>query len=218
MAGNPDRAAREMVEMQLKPQGIRDKAVLEAMARVPRHRFLPDRSVEDAYSDHALPTAEGQTISQPLMVARMTELLEVRPGVKVLEIGTGSGYQTAVLAALGAQVVTLERFESLAQRARQMFEELDVQPRPQVVVGDGTLGWPGEAPYDRSLVTAGAPAMPSAYRDQLADPGRIVIPLGNRQQQMRTLVTLRSGAWDQVEDLACQFVPLVGEEGWVYGD
>lgn len=211
-----------MVEHDLRRRGVRDPRVLEAMRRVPRHRFVPGMPVERAYADRALPTAEGQTISQPYIVARMTELLHVDPGVRVLEIGTGSGYQAAVLATLGARVVSVERSPALAERARQVLADVlgeieaveDGDAAVRVVVGDGTLGWPEGAPYDRIMVTAAAPSVPEAYREQLADPGLIVIPLGDREQQYLTVIQRREGQFVQTRDTGCRFVPLVGEAGW----
>ncbi|MEE9211041.1 MAG: methyltransferase domain-containing protein, partial [Phycisphaeraceae bacterium] len=142
-------AAERMVRHQLRARGVRDPAVLEAMTQVPRHRFVSEADAADAYADKALPTADGQTISQPYMVAVMTEQLRIEPGVKVLEVGTGSGYQAAILAHMGAQVVSIERSETLARQARDVLGQLGWSDRVRVVVGDGTLGYPQEAPYDR---------------------------------------------------------------------
>ena len=215
-------AAQAMVRVQVEARGVRDPRVLEAMRSVPRHLFTPGLSMEEAYSDHARPTAEGQTISQPYIVARMTELLEVEPGMKVLEIGTGSGYQTAVLAKLGAVVVSVERYDSLAVRAREALQrvgdELDLPTPPRVVTGDGTLGFEAEAPFDRILFTAAGPEVPDSYREQLADPGRIVGPVGDRYQQVLISLDLRDGRWERREDIGCRFVPLVGEQGWKHGE
>ncbi len=206
--------ALNMVDQQLRRRGIDDRAVLAAMGGVPRHRFVPHVTPKKAYSDHALATAEGQTISQPYMVAIMTQLLRIQPGMRVLEIGTGSGYQTAVLACLGARVITIERSQHLAQSARQLLDELGWAPQIQWVQADGTLGWPEEAPYDRILVTAAAPHLPQAYPDQLGDPGRIVIPIGDQQQQ-HLMTFLREGdQWSKQKGLACKFVPLIGLDGW----
>ncbi len=203
-----------MVESQLRSRGIHHEHVLAAMARTPRHRFIPEMSVEDAYSDNALPTEAGQTISQPYMVARMTQALDVRRGCRVLEIGTGSGYQTAVLLELGARVTSIERFPSLAERARAVLRELYPDGEFAIHVGDGTLGWPEGAPYDRVLVAAGAPRLPRAYREQLADGGRIVIPVGDRNEQSLRIMTREGDHLRDEGDIACRFVPLVGEDGW----
>lgn len=208
------RAARKMVDRQLRRRGVSDDAVLDAMLWVPRHAFVPADHVRSAYADKALPTAEGQTISQPYMVALMTESLSVRAGLRILEIGTGSGYQTAVLAQIGAMVVSVERSAALAEAARQRLEALGYADRVSVVVGDGTRGWPPAAPYDRILVTAGAPRLPAAYREQLVDGGRIVIPLGDRTVQRLTNLDRDGDQWTRTESTACKFVPLIGEDGW----
>ncbi len=203
-----------MIEHQLRSRGIRDERVLAAMAAVPRHRFVPALAPLDAYADRALPTASGQTISQPYIVARMTELLRVEPGDKILEIGTGSGYQTAILAWLGAQVVTIERFAGLTDFAGGMLRDLCLDERVTFEVGDGTLGWSPAAPYDSILVTAGAPHVPKAYREQLAAGGRIVIPVGDRENQQLLVVWRDGQEWRQQSALGCRFVPLIGADGW----
>lgn len=215
----PERAAQNMVRTQLRDRGIRDERVLAAMQGVPRHLFVPEVDVEAAYADHALPTAEGQTISQPYIVAYMTELLRVDPSARVLEIGTGSGYQTAVLATLGAQVISIERHEALAERARAVLRELlPPDAAVQVVTGDGTVGYPLASPYDRIIVTAAAPRVPSAYRHQLADGGRLVLPVGDRERQVLMVVDRKGDRFVELEDLPCRFVPLVGEDAWGFGD
>jgi protein-L-isoaspartate(D-aspartate) O-methyltransferase len=205
---------RQMVKAQLEARGIRCPAVLDAMGSIPRHVFVPHATIEDAYADHALPTIEGQTISQPYMVARMTELLDVRPGMKVLEIGTGSGYQTAILAHMGTEVVSLETHTELLEQAKQTLAEVCPLAPIELVLADGTLGCPDEAPFDRILVTAGAPNVPRALEQQLADPGRIVIPLGDRHTQILTAIDRRGSAFVAFDDLPCRFVPLVGRDGW----
>lgn len=211
-------AADRMVRFQLAARGILSPAVLDAMRAVPRHLFVPDVTIERAYSDHALPTTAGQTISQPYVVARMTELLSVQPGMRVLEVGTGSGYQTAILAHMGVSVVTIERTPELMDRARRVLAEVcssipggrDIR----MLLADGTQGYPDGAPYDRILVTAAAPHVPDAYHQQLADPGRIVIPLGDLHGQTLTVIDRRGDQFTHTDDIACRFVPLVGEDGW----
>ena len=213
-AQRADELAQRMVREQIAGRGIRDPRVLAAMRRVPRHRFVPHQPVETAYADRALPTAAGQTISQPYMVARMTELLAVEPGQKVLEIGTGSGYQAALLLQLGARLTTIERCEELARPAEALLRELYPDAALRVVVGDGSLGFAADAPYDRMLFTCGAPDLPDACREQLADPGRIVIPTGERGEQILMVYDLAEGTWKTMHDIGCRFVPLVGEQGW----
>ncbi|MBI1368661.1 MAG: protein-L-isoaspartate(D-aspartate) O-methyltransferase [Planctomycetes bacterium] len=202
-----------MIDTQLRARGIVNARVLDAMRTVPRHVFLDPSLHRRAYDDAALPTTDDQTISQPYMVAVMTQTLGVDPTHRVLEIGTGSGYQTMILARLAAEVFTIERYASLAHGARDRLDSFGVT-NVHIHLGDGTLGWPDLAPFDRILVTAGAPKPPPALIDQLADPGRMVIPLGDRTYQ--TLVTLekRRGKVHQTDGLGCHFVPLVGEQGW----
>jgi protein-L-isoaspartate(D-aspartate) O-methyltransferase len=207
-----------MVAQQLERRGIRDQRVLEVMATTPREAFVPGVPVSVAYDDRALPIDAGQTISQPYMVARMTELLEVEPGDRILEIGTGSGYQAAVLARLGAKVTTIERHPDLAEAARERLAALGIAG-VNVLVGDGSRGDPEGAPWDGIVVTAGAPSIPAELREQLAVGGRLVIPVGPRSQQ-ELIVVERRGPTDWVEwsDGAVVFVPLVGEAGWSEGD
>jgi protein-L-isoaspartate(D-aspartate) O-methyltransferase len=206
-------ARERMVLNQLKGRGIRDEHVLQAMRTVPRHRFVPEELRSRAYGDHPLPIGEGQTISQPYMVAFMTEQLQVEPQHVVLEIGTGSGYQAAVLAELVTRVISIERIPELADRARQALDELGYR---NVVIrwSDGTIGWPEMAPFERIIVTAGAPAAPPTLVDQLADGGRMVVPLGNTFLQTLTVVTKTGGQTSIEERGGCTFVPLIGEEGW----
>jgi protein-L-isoaspartate(D-aspartate) O-methyltransferase len=203
-----------MVQQQLIGRGIRDPKVLEAMRRVPRHRFVDEAYQERAYQDHPIPIGEeGQTISQPYMVALMTELLDVHEEHVVLEIGTGSGYQAAVLAELAQQVYTIERLPKLAAAAQQVFAQLQYD-NIQVQMGDGTLGWREHAPYDRIIVTAGAPAVPETLTAQLADDGKLVIPVGNRVSQVLQVYTKRAGQMTAETSCHCVFVKLIGEEGW----
>ena len=168
-----------MVEEQLKPRGIKDPRVLKAMETVPRHLFVYEDLIEKAYDDCALPIGEGQTISQPYMVAIMTELLELKGDEKVLEIGTGSGYQGAILSLLAEEVFTIERVETIALKAQERFRKLSYT-NIHVIVGDGTLGLPEQAPFDGIIVTAAAPEIPETYVKQLKISGRVVIPVGRR--------------------------------------
>lgn len=205
-----------MVRQQLEGRGIRDQRVLDAMRRVPRHLFVPENLLDRAYDDCPLPIGEGQTISQPYMVAWMTELLQVEPGQKVLEIGTGSGYQAAILCELGAEVFTIEKNPLLAREAERRLAELGYFPH--IRIGDGTLGWPEEAPFQRIIVTAGAPSIPGPLLEQLDEGGRLVIPVGPSGMQMLTLVERKEGKLVTVEEGTCVFVPLVGKYGWKEGE
>ena len=207
-----------MVEGQLRGRGIRDERVLAAMAALPRDLFVPPNLRSRAYGDNALPIASGQSISQPYMVARMTELLEPPPGARVLEVGTGSGYQAAVLAVLGCSVFSVERHAGLADAARARLEDLGLAGTVAVVVGDGSLGWPAEAPFDGIVVTAAAPAVPDRLTAQLASGGRLVIPVGPRRRQELILVVRRGDAFETRECGACVFVPLVGQGGFSEAD
>jgi protein-L-isoaspartate(D-aspartate) O-methyltransferase len=204
---------RRMVETQIVRRGVRDERVLDAMREVPRHRFVPQHAGYTAYDDRPLSIGEGQTISQPYMVAVMTEVLGPRPSDRVLEIGTGSGYQTAVLARLSAEVISIERHGALADRARATLNALGVS-NVEVLVGDGTEGVPDRAPFDRIIVTAGAPAVPESLREQLAEGGRLVIPVGPSGFQRLTIVERRDGEFPTREGEGCVFVPLIGRHGW----
>jgi protein-L-isoaspartate(D-aspartate) O-methyltransferase len=205
-----------MIERQLCRRGIQDARVLEAMFEVPRHEFVPALYREAAYDDHAIVIGEGQTISQPYIVAAMTEAARIEPGDKVLEIGTGSGYQVAILAHLGAVVITLERNPRLAATARERLARLGYTGI-QVIAGDGSGGYPAAAPYAAILVTAGAPKVPQVLFDQLAEGGRLVIPVGTLYQQTLELIS-KQGDQASVRDLdPCQFVPLIGKQGWPEG-
>lgn len=210
-----DKMREKMMEGHLKGRGIRDPKVLTAMATVPREKFLPETMAEFAYEDSPLPIGEGQTISQPYIVAAMTELLEIEEGDKVLEIGTGSGYGAAILSRIADEVYTVERHAALAESARGVFQSLGYD-NIHVRVGDGTLGWPEEAPFDAIVVTAGAPPeLPRTLRDQLSVGGRLVIPTGSSRSQ--ELARIRRWDEDQFEREnhgGVRFVPLVGEEGW----
>ena len=207
-------AARErMVRDQLARRGVEDVRVLDAMRAVPRHLFVPAALAEQAYEDHPLPIGDGQTISQPYMVGRMSEALDVRPGERVLEIGTGSGYQAAVLAQLGAVVFTIERIEALAAAAASRLADIGYRG-VQVRVGDGNEGWPDAAPFDAVLITAAAREIPRRPLLQLRVPGRMVLPIGAAESQ--ELVRIRRTASGFHEDYlgGCRFVKLIGRHGW----
>jgi len=209
-----DRKLRvQMVERQIAHRGVRDPRVLEAMRDVPRHLFVPEDQRRHAYEDRALPIANSQTISQPYIVAVMTELLGPEPSHRVLEIGTGSGYQTAILSTLTSRVTSIERHAELAEQARRVLATLGIA-NVDIRVGDGTEGLPDEAPFDRILVTAGAPAIPDALKDQLAIGGRLVVPVGPTGHQYLTVVDRKSSGFEQHERDACVFVPLIGRHGW----
>jgi protein-L-isoaspartate(D-aspartate) O-methyltransferase len=205
-----------MVDTQIEFRGVTDPRVLTAMRRVPRHRFVPRGQWDQAYNDYPLPIGEDQTISQPYIVALMTEALELKEGDRVLEIGTGSGYQAAVLAELAAEVYSIDRLASLAEKAQKVLAELGYK-NFHVRVGDGTLGWPEEAPFDAILVTAGAPQVPRPLVEQLALEGRLVIPVGDRFSQTLTRVrkTKEGVKYDYLG--GCRFVRLIGQYGWQAG-
>ena len=203
----------QMVEEQLVRRGITDARVLGAMRKVPRHLFVEEALRGRAYGDHPLPIGEEQTISQPYIVALMTQLLELSGREKVLEVGTGSGYQTAVLAEVARRVCSIERLPRLAERARALLEQLGYT-NVWVRVGGGTLGWPDEAPFDRILVTAGAPAVPPPLFQQLVEGGRMVVPIGDAMNQALTLVEKVGGEMKTRECGECKFVKLVGKYAW----
>ena len=207
------RLRRRMVEEQLIPRGIDDPAVLEAMGRIPRHLFVDEGLAVSAYDDHPLPIGHGQTISQPYIVALMTRELRLTGKESVLEIGTGCGYQTAVLAALAWRVCTIERLRPLSLAARETLASLGID-NVLFRVGDGTLGWPSRAPFDAIIVTAGGPSVPESLVEQLADGGRMVIPVGSRVMQSLLVVEKQGGKLRQREVEMVRFVSLVGEEGW----
>ncbi len=208
-----DELRRTMVETQLVPRGIKDRRVLEAMLKVPRHLFVDESIRHRAYEDMALPIGEGQTISQPYMVALMTELLELKGDERVLEVGTGSGYQAAVLAELAREVYSMERIEALITRARERLRSLGYD-NVHIICGDGTRGLPEKAPFDGIIITAGTPGVPEPLKAQLADGGTLVAPVGGRFSQQ--LVRLRKKGADFSEEYLtpCVFVPLIGEYGW----
>ena len=207
---------RRMVDTQIEARGVSDPLVLEAMRRVPRHRFVPQGLWDQAYNDYPLPIGEDQTISQPYIVALMTEALELRSTDRVLEIGTGSGYQAAVLAELAAEVYSIDRLASLAENAKKVLAVLSYK-NFHVRVGDGTLGWPEEAPFEAILVTAGAHQVPRPLVEQLALGGRLVIPVGDRFSQTLTRIrkTKEGLKYDYMG--GCRFVRLIGEYGWKAG-
>jgi protein-L-isoaspartate(D-aspartate) O-methyltransferase len=206
-------ARARMVDAQLAARGVRDARVLEAMRSVERHRFVPLDVQPEAYEDRPLPIGEGQTISQPYMVAIMTATLAAGPDDRVLEIGTGSGYQTAILARLSRHVVSIERHAPLAHHADALLRSLGFT-NVTVVVGDGTEGYEPGAPFNRILVTAGAPAVPDTLTAQLADGGRLVIPVGPPGHQQLTRVERQGTSIRVTEGEACVFVPLIGRYGW----
>ena len=206
-------AARESLINSLRRE-IKDERVLVAMNRVPRERFLPTELQRYAYDDRPLPIGYGQTISQPLMVAIMTEVAQLRGHEKVLELGTGSGYQAAILAELAEQVVTVERVPALAESAAQRLRELGYRNVAVRVPEEGTLGWPSEAPYDAILVTAGAPRVPQELVDQLACGGRLVIPVGQRSLQQLLSVRREKKGTTVTRHGQCRFVPLIGGDAW----
>ena len=206
-------ARSRMVSQQLRARGIRDERVLEAFLKVPREEFVEPALREQAYADRALPIGFGQTISQPYMVAIMTEMLAPEPDDRVLEVGTGSGYQAAILAQLVRSVFTIERIPELAEQARQRLQRLGIT-NVSVRTGDGSLGWPEHAPYDGILVAAAAPAVPKALREQLRHGARLVVPTGPRGTQMLSIVTRTSEGFQKRREVPCAFVPLIGEQGW----
>lgn len=208
-----ERLRIRMVLTQLRARGIKDERVLNAFLKVPRHKFVLPEDVEDAYEDHPLPIGFGQTISQPFMVATITEALNLRGDEVALEIGAGSGYQAAILGELCREVYAIERIPELAERAKKTLEELGYT-NVHIVVGDGTLGLPEHAPYDAIVVSAAAPDIPPTLIEQLADGGRLVIPVGSQYSQMLVRVTKRGDKISYEELCPCVFVPLVGEYGW----
>lgn len=204
----------QMIQEQVIDRGIRDERVLAAMRAVRRDRFFPAGSRDDAYADRAAPIGHGQTISQPYMVALMTARLDIRPGHTVLEIGTGSGYHTAILAKIAGQVFTVERLKPLLDTAFERVMD-DSNRNVHFRHGDGTLGWPEKAPFDRILIAAGAPQLPrNLLLSQLKDGGMAVLPVGQRDEQVLVGVLRRGDDLDIGQICPCRFVPLIGEEGW----
>jgi len=199
----------KMVETQIKARGVRDPRVLSALLKVERHRFVPEEFQSSAYSDQPLPIGEGQTISQPYMVALMTELLELKGNERVLEIGTGSGYQAAILAELAKEVYSIEIVESLANSAKKLLFDLGYK-NIQVKVGDGYLGWPEASPFDAIIVTCAPDHIPKPLVDQLKEGGRMVIPVGTYSQEIKKIVK-RSGKIETTDVLPVIFVPMTGE-------
>lgn len=205
---------RYMVERQLKSRGIRDPRVLEAMGRIPRELFVPEKYRHNAYCDEPIPIGCGQTISQPYITALMAQVLELQGAEKVLEVGAGSGYHAAVLGALAAEVITVEIIPELAEMARRNLEAAGCAANVRVICADGSLGYAELAPYDAISVAAAAPEIPPKLLEQLADPGRLVIPIGSLDEQELTLVTKSQGVISSRVAALCRFVPLRGGEGW----
>jgi protein-L-isoaspartate(D-aspartate) O-methyltransferase len=211
---DPKRIREKMVRDQIEARGINDQAVLRAMRTVTRHLFVDEALQAQAYEDHPLPIGHGQTISQPYIVALMSSILDIKPGMKVLEIGTGSGYQAAVLAEMGADVYTVERIKPLYQKARKLLSDLKYH-YIKTKLDDGTMGWPEKSPFDRVLVTAGGPSIPQPLVEQLADPGTLVIPVGDgKRSQTLVKLTLNDGQIKKEDMGSVAFVDLVGKFGW----
>ena len=207
-------ARRRMVEQQIIARGVSDQRVIEAMKTVPRHLFVSAGLQSHAYSDSSLPIGEKQTISQPYMVASMTAALELKGHERILEIGTGSGYQTAILATLAKRVYSIERIAILAGRARKVLDQLHLS-NVNIKIADGTLGWKDQSPFDGILVAAGSPDVPSHYLTQLETGGKLVLPVGDREQQVLIrVIRQQDGSFIKEQLMGCRFVPLIGEQGW----
>lgn len=212
-----ERLREEMVRTQLIPRGIKDQRVLGVMRKVPRHLFVDSSMLSNAYSDMALPISDGQTISQPYMVAVMTELLDLTGNEKVLEIGTGSGYQAVILAELSKEVYTMERIGALVSRVEKLLNSLKYN-NVHVKLANGTLGWPEAAPFDRIIITAGAPNVPEPLLDQLAPGGVLIAPVGGRYSQQLLKIKKTEDRITEEYHTPCVFVPLVGKHGWESDD
>jgi protein-L-isoaspartate(D-aspartate) O-methyltransferase len=212
---NMEKEREQMVARQIEGRGLRDPAILAAMREVPREAFVSERHRQFAYDDGPLPILEGQTISQPYVVALMIQMLYLKPEDRVLEIGTGSGYAAAILSRIASEVHTVERVESLVQYAQQNLAAVGYK-NVHVHLGDGTLGWPEYAPYDAIIVAAGGPQIPQALKDQLAVGGRLVMPVGSEQRAQRLvrLTRLDEDEYEQETLSHVRFVPLIGEQGW----
>lgn len=209
-----DSKRQYMVETQIVARGIKDKMVIDALRKIPRHLFLDEALWPQAYEDHAMPIGEKQTISQPYIVALMTEALQLTDKQKVLEIGTGSGYQTAILAEIADQVYSIERIPSIAKRARKVFDKLQYR-NVVITIGDGTSGWKEHSPYDGIIVTASSPKVPKPLLGQLAIGGRLVIPIGEESGQGLMVFTKEDeNNYTEENYGGCRFVKLVGEYGW----
>lgn len=211
-------ARRRMVEQQIIARGVNDQRVIDAMLQVPRHLFVEPALHSHAYSDASLPIGEKQTISQPYMVAAMSTALDLRGDERILEIGTGSGYQSAILSLLVKRVYSIERISLLAGRARKVLDQLCMS-NVNIKIGDGTIGWKDQAPFDGILVAAGAPDIPTEYLGQLEIGGKLVLPVGDRSQQILMRITrLENGNFKREQLMGCRFVPLIGEQGWLSAD
>jgi protein-L-isoaspartate(D-aspartate) O-methyltransferase len=206
-------ARERMVKNQLMARSIRDERVLKAMGKIPRHLFIQEALAGEAYNDHPVPIGEKQTISQPYIVALMTEALELEGSENTLEIGTGSGYQTAILAELSSRVYTIERIKSLLVKARKLLAKLNYN-NILFKAFDGTLGWKDYAPFDAIMVTAGSPSVPEPLKEQLADNGRMIIPVGDRYTQELIKITRKGESFEQESFGGCRFVNLIGVHGW----
>ncbi len=204
---------RRMVDEQLIPRGIKEQRVLDIFYKVERHKFIPEELRTSAYADFPVPIGEGQTISQPYIVALMTECLSLTGQEKVLEIGTGSGYQTAILAELAKEVYTIERFDKLARKAEAVLNELGYA-NIKIKVDDGTLGWPQEVPFDRIIITAASPKIPLPLTEQLKEEGKLILPLGGSFSQVLTLAEKKKSGLESTAICGCVFVPLIGKYGY----
>ncbi len=208
-----EKQRQEMVQKYVIEAGITDARIVEAMRKVPRHEFVEEALKFQAYSGKSLPIGFGQTISHPTTVARMTQALQLRKGERILEIGTGSGYQAAILAMMGAKVFTIERIPALAQKARKIFEKLGLYSIA-VQIGDGSKGWTEFAPYDGIMVTAASPDIPGSLVNQLKLNGRLILPVGDREKQQLKIIVRKKEELEIISGGVHSFVPLIGREGW----